>query len=368
MLKIDDGLHLNLSRIDGYNKDFNFIISPREDGKSTTLYRRWYATYKKYKSCFVYLMRNVVDISSGSIDKVVKTLREYCNEDLKVSYKESDFKTGFVDVVNKDTKELLFKVVALSVKTKRLKDLAIPNCSMFLMDEAIIDTLHTDEKYLKGEALKIREFYNTIFRDNKGDNGKPRLKCYFLGNPYSLYHPILVDWGVNTNELVIKGEPDEWKIQTGEVWLVCRKTLSKGLYDKILKENPGYKLSASCDYMDYALRGLATADNNFNLEPKKPQGFFIKYIVKVDFRYIAIWENSNYMDRNFRFYCSYVSDVGKDRSIFAFDFDKMVEGSVLFSSTDKMKFAHIRMAIRNRTIKYQSIEIGYAMQEIYNFL
>lgn len=367
MLNKDDGLHINLEKYDGYNKDFNAFVSPREDGKSTKGYKRWYSTHKKYGSVCVYLMRNVVDISSDSIDKFASTIRDWCDEDFKLTYKESQFKTGIVDCYDQDS-HLAVKVVALSIKTKRLKDMRIENCSMFLMDEFILDMATTGEKYLKGEALKIKEFYNTIFRDNKGDNGRPRLKCYFFGNPYSLYHPLFVDWGVNTNDLVIKGEPDEEKILVGDVWLVVRKTLSKGLYEKILKENPGYRLSADCDYMNYALRGLATSDSSLTIEPKKPQNFSLKDIVKFENRFIGIWKNNDYMDTTFKFYCCYIKDISQYRTVFAFDFNRMVEGSVLFSATDRMRFAHIRESIRTRTIKYENVEIGYAMQEIYTYL
>jgi hypothetical protein len=37
-----DNLHYSFTKIDGYNKPFNFIISEREAGKSTALWLKIY--------------------------------------------------------------------------------------------------------------------------------------------------------------------------------------------------------------------------------------------------------------------------------------------------------------------------------------
>lgn len=366
MLKKLDNIHIDLNPLDAKNKDFNAVLSTREDGKSTRIIKNWWNKKIKYGSYAMFLMRNAVDISTESIEKIALTVREYCDESFHAHYKESEFDKGIVHVMDDDG-NLVFYVVALSIKLKRLKDLKIPNCAMIIMDEFIIDPT-TGESYLKAEAFKIKELFKTIYRDNKGDNGKPRLRFYAFGNPCSLYHPLFIDWGVDTNALKIKGEPDESLFQVGDVWCVWRKTLSKELYQKVVETDPTYRLGADSTYKDYALRGLNVNDNGFRILQDMPLGYRLKHLIRINSKTIGIWENTNWSDRESRLYCCYVSAVSKYRDIFVFEFNDMVGKSVLFSATERMQFAHLREAVRKNRVQYANIEIAYMIQEIYTYL
>ena len=64
-----DNLHYDFREIDGYNKPFNIVISPREPGKTTMawnqkVYRPWQKTHKPW----LYLVRNQNEIMEEETD------------------------------------------------------------------------------------------------------------------------------------------------------------------------------------------------------------------------------------------------------------------------------------------------------------
>ena len=56
-----DNIHYSFRAIDGYNKPFNFVLSPRELGKTTTMwYEKIYLGWKKDKRPWIYLVRQLI--------------------------------------------------------------------------------------------------------------------------------------------------------------------------------------------------------------------------------------------------------------------------------------------------------------------
>lgn len=93
-------------------------------------------------------------------------------------------KSGVVDVeVNKRP---FCRFIALSNPKSRIKSLRYDDPYAIFFDEFICDN-RNGEKYLPDEANKFKELYNTFLRFATRHNH--RLKCYFCGNPYSVYNP-----------------------------------------------------------------------------------------------------------------------------------------------------------------------------------
>ena len=202
MAKIFDDIHYSFREIDGYNKAINFVASPRELGKTTTFwYKKAFCSWKKNKKPWLYLVRQANEITEELLDGILLPINKFSEEQVDFQYQRGALESGVLDV--RINGELFFRVVALSCKLRRLKLSLIRDIAGVFMDEYIIDPKN-QEKYIPNEAGKIKEIYTTYRRESDGI-----LKMYFVGNLYSLYNPIWLWLGVDTNkirEAITKGE------------------------------------------------------------------------------------------------------------------------------------------------------------------
>lgn len=364
-----DNIHINFSKIDGYNKTFNYILSPREDGKTTMfIASKAWSAFKKYGLSTIILCRNVNEVTEDLIQTYLDILIDiYGDEcDLKFEWPSQKAIDSGVCALKLDGK-IFFKFIALAKSKQFLKRLKYYNTAYMFFDEVCVDP-SIGEKYLKGEATKLMDLYNTAYRDNAKSETRPALKVYCCGNPVSLYNPHLAYWHVDTKKLAIQGSPDEHKIEVGDVWCVWRKTLTKELYLRILGKNPGYSLQGRAGYTDYALNGANVNDANIRIEPKSPPDYRMRYVFQFEDTTIGVYQNNYYADRENIYYCMEIQNVSKWRDVFCFDFSELSTGGVLVSATERMQMSHLRTAMRNRAVQFANLEIAYKMQEIYNFL
>ena len=196
--KLDD-MHVtreDIRAIDGYAKPFNVFLSPRELGKSTGMWLlKVFSSWLANKRPWIYLVRSCVEITEALIDTIFETnINKWLDEPVKPQYKAKEFDGGIVDVSIDGVP--FIRIVSLSVKMRRIKLATLRNCGGVFMDEYVIDP-RSGEKYLQGEAFKIKEAYTTWRREAEG-----MLRCYFVGNPYSLFNPLFMDWGVSSSDLV----------------------------------------------------------------------------------------------------------------------------------------------------------------------
>ena len=356
-----DNIHINFNTIDGHNKTFNYILSPREDGKTTMFVasKAWRAFKNKGLSTMI-LCRQVNEVTTDLLETYTDLIHEFIDDSIKFTFpSQKDIMSGVCSVKVDDV--TIFRVVALAKPKQFLKRLKYYRTAYMFFDEVCVDPT-LGESYLKGEAKKLMDVYNTAYRDNPG------LKVYCCGNPVSLYNPHLAFWHVDTRKLAIKGEPDESIFQTGDVWCVWRKTLTRELYEKIKQKNPGYSLQGNAGYTDYALNGANVNDANIRIEPKSPNNFRLRYLFQFEDTTIGVFKNNDYSDRENLYYCKEMTTVSKYRDVFCFDFSELSTGGVLVSATERMQMGHLRTAMRNRQVQFVNLEIAYKMQEIYNYL
>lgn len=109
------------------------------------------------------------------------------SQKIKFEFKKGNIKDGIVDVMVDNRPFCRF--IAMSVPKARIKSLRYDDPAYLIMDEFIVDN-RNGEKYLPDEANKFKEIYNTFLRF--ATKHGHRLKCYFCGNPYSVYNPYFI--------------------------------------------------------------------------------------------------------------------------------------------------------------------------------
>ena len=353
-----DNIHYSFREIDGYNKAINFVASPRELGKTTTFwYQKAFLNWKKNKKPWLYLVRQANEITEELLDGILLPINKFSEEQVDFQYPRSALESGVMDV--KINGELFFRVVALSCKLRRIKLSLIRDIAGVFMDEYIIDPKN-QEKYLPNEAGKIKEIYTTYRRESEGV-----LKMYFVGNLYSLYNPIWLWLGVDTNKIREGITNGQGTILTGEHWLVQFKPLTKELRDWILEQNPLYQFDE--DYKKYALNGEPINDQNIKVG-LLPQNYHLKFVFRINDRNIAIYQNNYYEDREDRYFCDFIDDVGAKRTIYCFDFDQLINRAQVMSMDDRNKLNHFKIAMRKRQVVFSNVSCYYLVEEIYNNL
>lgn len=348
MLVEKDNMHLSLREIDGYNLPFNFVICEREAGKSTELVSK---IWKNYKSGGVSLVfrRNVVDITDEYINSFNEIINKFFDETFQLVYKNGTLKEGIVRVTDKEHKTI-FIIVALSIKVSRIKSLVLRNIKGMFYDEFICNP-RFNEKYLPSEAEKFKEAYNTFYRETD-----TMLKCYFFGNPYSMHNPFFLNWGINL-ELLEKG-----KISVQKNIAIWCYSISKELREYILKRNPLYEFDEA--YKKYAFFGEAINDENIKLA-SLPINYSMKYLFKIDRKYIGIYQNHYYEDKEDRFYCQFEDNPSKYRNAYCYEFEELVERTALISLDDKERFYRFKDAMRKNLVSFKDINVYYLIIELY---
>ena len=353
--------------IDGFNKSINCYISPREPGKTdTTWWEKIFSNWSEDGRPWAYLVRQVVEITEAMIQDIENIINKWSLEPVTLEYTKGAFKDGIVDVKIKG--KLFIRIIALSIALRRIKLAKIMNIAGIFMDEYIIDP-RSQEKYLPNEYFKIKELYTTYRREYQG---KGMLKMYFCGNPYSLFNPLFVGLGVDVSKLrkdEYKNVNGKWRlyhhIYVGDEFAIEWGVLHPQLKEWLLEKNPFYRFDE--DYNQYALEGMAVNDRNIKLG-KLPINFFLSFVLKINGKFIGIFQN-NYLDNlEDRFFCKFLDEVSARRSVYCFEFEEMIERSILVSMDEKMKLQRYKEAMRKRLVSFEDINVYYYMEEVYKNL
>ena len=348
MIKLDN-IHYSFRNIDGYNKPINIIISPREAGKTTIFWMtKVYNPWKKNKKPWLYLVRNANEITESLISSIEDIFNKFTDDNVKLEYSKSSLESGILDVKIKG--ELIFRVLAMSIKLRRIKLSLIHNIAGIGMDEYIIDP-KSNEKYLKNEEMKIKEIYTTYRREADGV-----LKLYLMANPYSLYNPAFLWLKVDTTKL------KQGVILTGDQWIVECYELKQELKDYILSVNPLYEFDES--YKSYAFDGMAVNDMNIKLG-RFPPNYHLRFIFRINNMYIGIFQNDYYIDKEDRYFCKEITGFSEDRNVYAFSFEDLIHRSILVSLDERRKLEAFKTAFRKRQVTFSNVNVYYLIEEVY---
>lgn len=348
-----DNIHFNCRAIDGYNLPFNFIISEREAGKSTAIWLdKAYKAFVENQQTTLVIRRKITHITKSYIDDIAQIINKFTDDNVVFNYAQSSLKEGLVDIYINNKR--FMRVCALSCDITALKSLVLLNLRYIIFDEFICNQ-RFGEKYLKDEATKFMEVYNTFRRESEN------LKCFFMGNPYSLYNPYFMFFNVDTSKLkrgTIISDKKSYVIQCYEITPELRK--------KILEENPLYQFDNA--YTKYAFEGQNVNDQNIIIKSKCPPAFRMIYVFKSAGKYIAVYQSTLWADDSeIYYYAEFINgnSVSKRRDIICFDFEELVEQTIMLDPQERYKFNRIKTAMRQRLIAFNSIECYYLLEEIY---
>lgn len=353
-----DNLHYSFRTIDGYNKPFNFVISPRELGKTTMMWmKKIYSGWKKNKKPWIYLVRQSVEISDALIESIRESyINKFTDDNVEFFYKVSSFKDGITDVYivqhledGKTENELFIRIVSLNIKMQRIKKCVLRGVAGVFMDEYIINP-EFDEKYLPKEADKIKEAYSTWRREADG-----ALKFYFVGNPYSLFNPLFVAWNIDMNKIKVDS------FYVGDYFVIHFAVLGEKLKEKLLRDNPLYKFDE--EYAMYAVYGTPMNDRNIQVAPM-PKNFALKFVFRYQNKNIGIFQNND-LSEEIKFYCKFIDEVSARRVVFCVDFEDMMERTILLSLDERMKLSYFKDSFRKRGVEFEDINCYYFLKEIY---
>ena len=351
-MKKRDSMHYTTRSIDGFNAPFNFIISAREAGKSTAIWLdKVYKAFITNNQTSLILRRKTVHITDKYISDIANIINKFTDDNVILNYNKGAKKDGLVDVYIDD--KPFITIVSLSADITAVKSTMIPNLRYIIFDEFICNPKF-QESYLKGEVDKFKDIYNTYQRESD------KLTTYFLGNPYSLFNPYFMNFGIDSRKL----HPGAIVFNGKNAVCECYE-LTDELKSYILEHNPLYKFDDS--YTRYAFNGEAINDVNIPLIKQKPNNFKLQLIFKNQEKYIAVFRNNFYLEGEFKYYAEIVSKdfFSKKRDVFVFDFEELVEGSILLDSSDKIRFQKIKDAIRKRLVAFNTIECYYLIVEVY---
>lgn len=354
-----DSLHWDFREIDGYDLDFNAILSTREAGKTTALWRRARSIFEK-GGTFIITRQQKVSITEVYLrdsERVINKFIDNPENRYRFYFSKKSLKDGIVDVyasVGKKEPRLMFRCIALSNDLSDMKSLMLPNCVCHFGDEFIKD-IRSGEKYLPREAWKYSELINTFQREAPGR----RFKSYLFGNPYSRANPYFVQFEVDISKL------KRGKIYTNGKFLVQCYEIKQELRDYIKAHNPLYQFDNA--YTRYAFDGVAINDANMILRARQPHGFQLFFVVIIEGNRIGIYY-SFYATEEFCYWVGPVGDLRKGRAMYAFDFADLQQGTILMDSYGKAYLSRFAVAMGSRKVAFANSQYGYWAEQIYNFL
>ena len=367
-----DSLHYNISEDEGYGCPIMWILSPREPGKTTSIMLdRVYADFRKKGLPTVALLYHAADCTDEYMQSFENTINSYKGYEIHTRYSKGGIKNGLTTIYEKDTNLPFIHVIALNAPLTRLKRINLGKVSCMWLDEAMVNVM-IGEKYIQGLAMKWNEIYTTLARHSYPDT----LKCYFTGNLYSRFHPILSHLGVDCSKMsigrkfVTKGTKvinvGGKQVRVDTKVLVNCLNLKPELREYILRHNPGYVFDDT--YQKY-FEGVAIADMGLPIQEQRPEGYRLGYVFRVGQSYLWIWKSTEYVgDDKCRFWLEVKKEPpGSRRDVFVVNLDDMMNNTMLaksFSGT----FEILRFFIGRGAVSFQSPEAFYMMQQIYTSL
>lgn len=359
-----DGIHYSVSEDDGFNLPINFILSPREPGKTTSLMLdKVYATYKKTGMPTVYLVNNAIDVNDALVYSFEETINEFKGYEIHLKFSKGSKET-ISTIYDKETGNPFMYVIPFSAPLTRLKRLNLGKIGLMWYDECNVNVA-IGEKWPKSIAIKWNELYTTLARKRYPD----KLKFYATGNFYTRYNPLMVYLNVDCNALTIgkkyvkrqtrdvKGKAIDYSV------LVDCYQLKPELRDYILQHNPGYLFD---DTYERYFQGEAIADIGLPLNPTKPEGYRLVYAFKSNGRYLWIWKvaNAKNLIESYTYWCEVKSTPpGKRKDVWCVDLKDMMVNT-LFAKGFKSLFDNLGYAVSKGSLQFQSPEAFYMIQEI----
>ena len=367
-----DSIHYSVLEDDGYNVPIKFIISPREPGKTTSIVLdKLYSKFKKGLP-YVVLVNQAADILEEYLASFESIVNKFAEDGywIETRYAKSKIDTCCTIRARLSPDEEFrpwIHIIPLSAPLTRLKRLNLGKIGGMWYDECNVNVA-IGEKWPADICVKWNELYTTFSRECYPE----KLQCYFTGNFYTRYNPLMVYLGVDCNSLEI-GKKRVYRsvkrvgdIEVDYSCLVDCYQLKPELREYILKHNPGYAFDDT--YQRY-FEGKAIGDEGVPIAPEKPDNYSIKCCFKCGSRFLYVWKYNGLVDGLLYKYWLQATDQppGKRRDVYVADLAGLTSGSML-AKAFKGTFDSIRMAIGRFNVSFNSNEAYFLMQQIYSAL
>ena len=339
-----DSLYYSERAITGYNRTFNIALGPREIGKTTRFLRKGWEGACSGKGTFIYVARHLNTFSSGFIEMEIRSRLQQFYEVPPFEFSSSELNNGWAIIYAEGYP--VMAVVALGMRTDKLKRVFVRNPNFMFMDEMVINT-KKGERYLNEEATALEELYNTITRQKRG------LKVYLCGNVYSMYNPYFLRWGVDTTKLRKGG------IYVNDKCAVELPVLNPRLREIITRKNVNYKFDDF--YTKYALDGEALNDRYIKINPRFPRGYKLRFVLVCEGYRIGIYSNGD------NFYATY-TDGSERKTALSFDIKELIEGSRVITLQDRMRTGFFKMKMGKNEVVFKDLACYYLLEDIWRLL
>ena len=245
------------NRIKSYNALFNFILSPRGNGKTFGAKEFCIKRFIKYGEQFIYV-------------------RRYKSEFKKLQLFFDDIRFKFPNVKLEVKGKTFFineKVAGYSIAlstSQSEKSTAYPNVGTILFDEFIVDKSYI--RYLPNEVETFLAFFDTVVRNRKDCRALLIGNNMSVVNPYFEYFNITIPYGTTF-----------WCNEN----IAIEYTMNEAFTNQRL-ETPFGQLIKGTNYGNFSLSNESLRDNESFVAERSPKAKF-KYGLKYENEYYGIW-------------------------------------------------------------------------------
>ena len=248
------------NRIKSYNALFNFILSPRGNGKTYGAKRFVIKRFLKYGEQFIYVRRYKTEF------KKLKLFFDDIRNEFPNVKMEVKGKTFFIN------EKVAGYAIALSTSQTE-KSTAYPDVTSIIFDEFIIDKSHI--RYLPNEVEVFLDLFETVarFREN--------VRAYFLANKVTLVNPYFKYF-----DCIPKRENRFSTFKDGEI--VVEQFTSESFIEMKKKTRFG-RLISGTKYGDYAIDNKSLRDSSTFITKDKPKDLFFLLSVIYKNEELGFW-------------------------------------------------------------------------------
>lgn len=287
-MEIDKNIYYNFNRLMSYNGLFNFVLSPRGNGKSYGAKERIIKNYLKNGEQFIYVRRYKTELKK----------KHLFFDDIRDKFKEHKLEVkGNQALCNG---KVMGYFIPLST-SRTEKSTSYPNVCTIIFDEFVIGKGNL--RYLEEEVETFLDLYETVARLRELQGKKP-VKVLFLANKVSIVNPYFVYFNC-----VPKTEERFSVYNNGNI--VIEQFTSQAFIDEKYKTRFG-QLIQGTQYGDYAIENESLSDNmNFVLD-KKPKNIEFLFSVMFKGREVGVWINYK---EGFCYACKDIQPSSKQRYV-----------------------------------------------------
>lgn len=353
-----DNIHWNCDKLDSVNKIYNICVSARGTAKTTKYCRKMYKEFTHWHTHWLILRRRPVDITVGYVNSIAITINNFLpvHKRIRLYFNKGDLNQGQADVyLDEKRTKLFFRIQALSIPSERAKSNMIEDVSGIWFDEFIPNK---PNQYLTDEVNLFRDVYGTYSREFKKYDGRRFTKCYFTGNPYTLFNPFFSYLQIDLSQI----KPGCFLI--GKKYALDFPIITPELREFILKTNPD--LEENDDYVQYALNGVVMNDMKYKINKKRPFNYKLKYVFRIGGTYLLCWKDNDIINMlRDKWYIEENKTFDTSRKIYSIDFDNLIQGTCMLTRDIKIVLIGLKEGIGRRAVTYSNVNAAVLIESLY---